>query len=90
MCCVKFYFDANLRLQEVLVKCLADEKAAAAFASLEKLFTEKYGFPTRREGGKSPRVFWQLPTTTIRLVHLNVFGISRVNFVYASKAHEPQ
>ena len=84
---VHFYFDSSLRLQEVVVRCLERNNVQAdalTFSFLEKLFTEKYGSPTYREGGTRPRVFWELPHTTIRLVHFTAFGgsVSRVNFSY--------
>ena len=62
---------------------LTDSSARAAFGRLEKHLTTRYGLPNRKEGGTSPRVFWELPKTTVRLVNLNVFGISRTNFLYA-------
>jgi len=82
-----FSFDDDLRLQEVVVKCLEQDNLQAnalTFSFLEKLFTEKYGSPTRRERSSRPRVFWELPNTTIRLVHFTAFEgrISRVNFSY--------
>ena len=83
----QFYFDSDRRLQTVVVTCLEKKNLQAnalTFSFLEKLFTSKYGFPTYREGGTRPRVFWELPQTTVRLVHFTAFGgnISRVNFSY--------
>ena len=81
----EFYFDVNHRLQLVVVRCLdgGDARAdARTFSSLEQFFTEKYGSPIREASGNSPRVFWKLPKTTIRLVHFNMLGTSRVNFSY--------
>jgi len=83
-----FYFDTAGTLQTVVVKPAdqGDPQAnSRTFSSLERFLTKTYGPATRKEGGDSPRVFWELPSTTIRLVHLSVFGrrISRVNVSYA-------
>jgi hypothetical protein len=83
-----FYFDSAGTLQTVVVKPAdqADSQVnSRTFSSLERFLTKTYGPATRREGGDSPRVSWELPSTTIRLVYLSLFGgrISRVNVSYA-------
>ena len=82
------YFDAAGTLQTVAVKPAdqGDPQAnSRTFSSLERFLTKTYGPATRKEGGDSPRVFWEHPSTTICLVYLSVFGgrISRVNVSYA-------
>src|SRR5262245_10416965 len=74
---VEFFFDSNLRLQQVTLRPV--ERAtvpghARMFARLEKLLSDKYGGPAHREGGQSPRILWDLPNTTIRLEHFTALG----------------
>jgi hypothetical protein len=82
-----FFFDSDLGLQTVVLTCLEKnnvEANARTFSYLEDLLTAKHGSPTYRDGVQSRRVFWELPGTTIRLVHFTAFEgrASRVNVSY--------
>ncbi|MEK9137685.1 MAG: hypothetical protein AAB393_11235, partial [Bacteroidota bacterium] len=82
---VEFYFDPDKGLRHVSVTCTEDRDAkanAVTFSFLEKLFTTEFGSPTRKEGAESPRVLWELPNKSIRLLHFNMLGTSLVKVSY--------